>query len=202
MSQLQRHPQRVQASSQQGLAFTRQGQATIPQAQATIPQAQATIPQGPAFTPQAQANIPQGPAISQPTPARTRLVQATSHQDPARHQVQATFRLALDQNTLPAPVIHQDPGRRQVQATFHPARAHLQAIPPVQVTCHQATPRAPAPAASHPELLSILPDQAISLVAAGLQGVAAVTEQACIHQGRAHRPPMVQEDRSTQGQLQ
>ena len=241
MSQLQRHPQRTQASSQQELAITHQGQATIPQ----------------------------GPAISQQTPAYTRLVQATSHQDLARYQVQATFRLALGRNTLPALVAHQDlarhqaqatshqdlarhqvqatfrraPGRntlpalvahqdlarrqvqvtfrralgrntlpalvahqdlarRQVQATFCLVRARLQAIPPVQVTCHQTTLRAPASAASHPELLSILPDQAISLGATGLQGVAAVTEQACIHQGRARRHHMVQGGPSTQGQLQ
>ena len=187
-SRLQRHPQRTRASSQQGQAITHQGQAIIPQGQAV--------------TPQGQATIPQGPAISQQTPARTRLVQATSHQDLARHQVQATFRLALDRNILPALVIHQDPGRHQVQATSHLARARLQAIPPVQVTCHQATPRAPAPAASHPELLSILLDQAIFLVATGLQGVAAATEQACIHQGRARRHHMVQGCPSTQGQLQ
>ncbi len=201
-SRLQRHPQRTRASSQQGQAITHQGQAIIPQGQAVTPQGQATIPQVQAVTPQGQATIPQGPAISQQTPARTRLVQATSHQDLARHQVQATFCLALDRNILPALVIHQDPGRHQVQATSHLARARLQAIPPVQVTCHQATPRAPAPAASHPELLSILLDQAISLVATGLQGVAAATEQACIHQGRARRHHMVQGCPSTQGQLQ
>ena len=170
MSRLQRHPQRMQASSQQGLAITHQGLATIPQEQ----------------------------AISQQIPE----VQATSHQDLARLQVQATFRLALGRNTLPALLIHQYLARYRGQATFRLARARLQAIPPVQVTCHQATPRALAPAPSHPELPSILLDQAISLVAPGLQGVAAVTEQACIHQGRAHRHRMVQGGPSTLGQLQ
>ena len=68
--------------------------------------------------------------------------------------------------------------------------------------CHQAIPRAPAPAASHPKFLSILPDQAIFLLVTGLQGVVAVTEQACIHQGRARRRRIVQGTLSTQGRLQ
>ena len=196
MSRLQRHPQRIQASSQQGQAITHQGLATIPQEQAIsqqIPEVQATSHQDLARH-QVQATYRR--ALG-----RNTLPALVIHRYLARLQVQATFRLALGRNTLPALVIHQYLARYRGQATLRLARARLQAIPPVQVTCHQATPRAPALAPSHPELLSILPDQAISLVAPGLQGVAAVTEQACIHQGRARRYRMVQGGPSTLGQL-
>ena len=196
MSRLQRHPQRIQASSQQGQAITHQGLATIPQEQAIsqqIPEVRATSHQDLArHQVQATFRLALG---------RNTLPALVGHQDLARLQVQATFRLALGRNTLPALVIHRYLARYRGQATFRLARARLQATPPVQVTCHQATPRAPALVPSHPELLSILPDQAISLVAPGLQGVAAVTEQACIHQGRARRHRMVQGGPSTLGQL-
>ena len=129
-----------------------------------------------------------------------------THQFLARRQVQATSRQAQGRNTLPVLATHQFLARRQVQATFRqaqgrntlPALVTRQATP----TARMASPQARAPAASLLELLLIPPDQAISLLAAGLQGAAAVTEQACIQQGRARQPRLVQGGPSTQVRVQ
>ena len=131
-----------------------------------------------------QASTQQGLAIIHQEPVLTLQEQGSSQQELALiHRVQAsiprglaTSRLAQAQNTLPAPATHQFLARRQVQATFRLAQGRSTLL---------------APAAFHLELYLILPDQAISLLVAGLQGVAAVTERACIQQGRGRQSRLV-----------
>ena len=154
-------------------ASTQRGLAVIHQEPVLPHQGQGPSQQELALTHRVQASIPRGLATSRLAQAPNTLLAPTTHQ--ARRLVQATFRLAQGRSTLPALVTRQ-------------------ATPTARV----ASPQARAPVASHLELLSILPDQAISLLAAGLQGVAAVTGQACIQQGRARQPRLVQGGPSTQ----
>ena len=169
----------LQASTQRGLAIIHQEPVLPHQGQATIPQGQGSSQQELALTHRVQASIPRGLATSRLAQAQSTLPALEVHQFLARRPVQAIFRLAQGRSTLPALVIRQ-------------------ATPIARVASLQVR----APAASHLELLSILPDQAISLLAAGLQGVAVVTEQACIQQGRARQPRLVQGGPSTQGRVQ
>ena len=196
----------LQASTQRGLEIIHQEPVLPHQGQAIIPQGQGSSQQELALTHRVQASITRGLAISRLAQAQNTQPAPATHQVLACRQVQATFRLVQGRSTLPALVAHQFLARRQVQATFRlaqgprplPALVTRQLTPTARVASLQAR----APAASHLELLSILPDQAISLLAAGLQGVAAVTEQACIQQGRARQPLLVQGGPSTQGRVQ
>ena len=196
----------LRASIQRGQAIIHQEPILTHQGQATIPQGQGSSQQELALTHRVQAIIPRGLATSRLAQAQDTLLAPATHRFLARRQVQATFRPAQGRNTLLVPATHRFLARCQVQATFRQAQGRNTL--PVPVT-HQATPtarvaspQAPAPAASHLELLSILPDRAISLLAAGLQGVAAVTEQACIQRRQARQPRLVQGGPSTQVRVQ
>ena len=170
----------LQASTQQGLAI-------IHQEPVLTHPGQGSSQQELALTHRVQASIPRGLATSRLAQAQNTLPAPATHQLLARRQAQDTFPLAQGRNTRLAPVTHRFLVRRQVQATFRLAQGRSTLL---------------APAASHLELHLIPPDQAISLLAAGLQGVAAVTERACIQQGRGRQPRLVQGGPSTQARVQ
>ena len=170
----------LQASTQQGLAI-------IHQEPVLTHPGQESSQQELALTHRVQVSIPRGLATSRLAQAQNTLPAPATHQLLARRQAQDTFPLAQGRNTRLAPVTHRFLVRRQVQATFRLAQGRSTLL---------------APAASHLELHLIPPDQAISLLAAGLQGVAAVTERACIQQGRGRQPRLVQGGPSTQARVQ